>query len=90
MASDEVRFGRWHPSRPGSGLCDHEFLLFVERATGTDALAERTDHGVQLTLTVADERTAEDQTPAVPVMEDLRGRAAAGGRPADDDGTRSR
>jgi ribosome-associated translation inhibitor RaiA len=45
---------------------DHEFLLFTERSTGTDALVERTEHGAQLTLALADE---ERHMPAVPVME---------------------
>jgi ribosome-associated translation inhibitor RaiA len=44
---------------------DHEFLLFVERSSGSEALVERTEHGVQLTLALSDE---EGHMPAVPVM----------------------
>jgi ribosome-associated translation inhibitor RaiA len=51
------------------GDLDHAFLLFTERSTGTDALVERTDHGVQLTLALSDDRTPEGQTVAVPAME---------------------
>lgn len=51
------------------GDLDHEFLLFTERSTGTDALVERTGHGVQLTLAVSEDRTPAGQTVAVPAIE---------------------
>jgi ribosome-associated translation inhibitor RaiA len=48
---------------------DHEFLLFTERSTGTDALVERTEHGVQLTLALSEDRPADGQTATVAAME---------------------
>jgi hypothetical protein len=51
------------------GDLDHEYLLFTERTTGTDALVERTGHGVRLTLALSEDRTPDGRTVAVPAME---------------------